>query len=296
MDIKERLKELGIKFTPAGDDIVILCPFHDDRVPSLSIFIIKGNKKYGIWNCFSCDASGNWEEFEEQYDELQLKVSVKSTKKKSGKRKIKRLREEIMDEFKPIKGVAETFLRERGITNYKDFELKYCPMNYKRWAWRGRIIIPIYDLEGKLLTIRCRRIIKPIKEKTKMISFKGIHLNTFFGANKLKDKERVVVVEGEFDAMYLQQFGIPAIAILGVGRQRFTSEQTAFLYKFKNVYLSYDGDSAGRTAQNRIHRYLLLEYVHVEQIKLPIDKDPNDLSVKEVKKIYKKAIFSVDGE
>lgn len=129
-----------------------------------------------------------------------------------------------------------------------------------------------------------------------MISFKGIHLNTFFGANKLKNKESVVIAEGEFDAMYLQQFGIPAIASLGVGRKKYTSKQTAFLYKFKKVYLSYDGDEAGRTAQERICRFLRLDYVCVEQIKLPENKDPNDLTEKEVRRLYKKVLFDVEGK
>jgi len=44
----------GVKLTPRGRDHVGLCPFHEDREPSLSVTAEKG-----LWRCFGCDAGGD---------------------------------------------------------------------------------------------------------------------------------------------------------------------------------------------------------------------------------------------
>ncbi|PZO47649.1 MAG: DNA primase [Alphaproteobacteria bacterium] len=44
----------GVQLTPRGRDHVGLCPFHEDREPSLSVTAEKG-----LWRCFGCDAGGD---------------------------------------------------------------------------------------------------------------------------------------------------------------------------------------------------------------------------------------------
>ena len=42
-----------------GEDIAILCPFHDDTKPSLNVHV--GHKLTpGKFNCFACPAKGSW--------------------------------------------------------------------------------------------------------------------------------------------------------------------------------------------------------------------------------------------
>lgn len=49
--------------TARGEQIMIRCPFHDDRKPSLSINLTKG-----VWNCKGCDCSGNVLDFVQQIE------------------------------------------------------------------------------------------------------------------------------------------------------------------------------------------------------------------------------------
>jgi len=49
------------------DIVYSICPFHDDKHPSL-IF----NKKTGIWSCLACDRKGKIEELLIKYFELVL--------------------------------------------------------------------------------------------------------------------------------------------------------------------------------------------------------------------------------
>jgi len=44
----------SIEYKKAGDDLVILCPFHDDHEPSL-----KASDTIGGWQCFGCGRKGN---------------------------------------------------------------------------------------------------------------------------------------------------------------------------------------------------------------------------------------------
>jgi DNA primase len=54
-----------IKLEKKGAGYVGLCPFHDDKNPSLSV---SPNKK--IYKCFSCNASGNAITFVEKYKKV----------------------------------------------------------------------------------------------------------------------------------------------------------------------------------------------------------------------------------
>jgi len=62
MDIVELMGNLGIKLKKAGKEYVGLCPFHDDRNPSLSV-----NREKGIWHCFGCGRGGDVHRFIEEW-------------------------------------------------------------------------------------------------------------------------------------------------------------------------------------------------------------------------------------
>jgi DNA primase len=44
----------GVKLSPKGNDLVGLCPFHDDKTPSLVVTPSKN-----LWHCFGCSAGGD---------------------------------------------------------------------------------------------------------------------------------------------------------------------------------------------------------------------------------------------
>lgn len=61
------LDHYGIKIgrRKAAKQVMVLCPFHDDREPSLSI-----NTEANIYNCFGCRVSGSVIRFVEQMDQI----------------------------------------------------------------------------------------------------------------------------------------------------------------------------------------------------------------------------------
>lgn len=52
-DVKDYLKAGGFEFKGHTLWVKIICPFHDDKTPSLSI-----NTQKGCFKCFTCDAKG----------------------------------------------------------------------------------------------------------------------------------------------------------------------------------------------------------------------------------------------
>src|SRR3989339_1840436 len=69
LHLPEILQNYGIDLKPNGskESFQCLCPFHDDKNPSLHI-----NRKNGkwLWNCFGCRSSGNVLDFVIKYEKL----------------------------------------------------------------------------------------------------------------------------------------------------------------------------------------------------------------------------------
>ena len=144
-------------------------------------------------------------------------------------------------------------------------------------------------MKGRFLTIK-GRVLTDAPAPYRF--YEGVHLDTFFGANKIKDKRRLVLVEGEFDAMYLQQFNIPAVATFGTGRIRFTPNQWEFLERIGRVFVSFDGDKSGKKSALSIMKVLNEGCdIRPELLTLPKGKDPNNLTKMEIEEIYKDVIL-----
>ena len=54
LSFRDVLAHYGIEEHGNGDQIKIVCPFHDDHKPSCGVNLVKE-----VYNCFACDAGGN---------------------------------------------------------------------------------------------------------------------------------------------------------------------------------------------------------------------------------------------
>ncbi|KKN13816.1 hypothetical protein LCGC14_1002640 [marine sediment metagenome] len=292
----KRLDELDIKHSPSGLNVMIDCPFHEDTNSHMGVHFEK-NK----FHCFSCGAFGSSltrlfdalfegkkedvyveeEEVDEDDQIRRLREKLGNVGKKK-KLMIKVLINFDLDDFKfPYAANKEygDYLQERRIT----------PLSAGRWdircgEWRGasRIIIPMYDEYKRLIAVYGRSIIDD--KVLRIRKSKGADVGKIlFGLEHLKNRKVGVLVEGEFDAIYLQQYGIPAISI---GTKRPTKIQIMKMAKkFRKVYLSLDGEVSMRECSEIA--WLIKDHLPVEIRYLPLDKDPNDLIEDEVKEIYK---------
>ena len=182
----------------------------------------------------------------------------------------------ILSDFLLSKGYSLEELTMAGLTvrkktgNGKD---RYFDM------FRNRAMFPIIDAYGNVLAFGGRTLDKrdpkylntadsPVFNKRKGV----------FAANLLRQQrhlDRVILVEGYMDVVSLTQFGITGVcATLGTA---LTSEQARLLKRYApQVYLAYDGDSAGQHAILRGLEILEQENVPARVLDFPDGLDPDE--------------------
>ncbi len=145
--------------------------------------------------------------------------------------------------------------------------------------FRNRAMFPIIDAYGNVLAFGGRILGKgepkylntsdtPIFNKRKGV----------FAANLLRRErhlDRVILTEGYMDVISLTQFGVKGVcATLGTA---LTNEQARLLHRYApQVYLSYDGDSAGQHAILRGLEILDAEKIPARVLDFPDGLDPDE--------------------
>lgn len=176
-------------------------------------------------------------------------------------------------------GFQDEFIQQLGLAK------KYDESGWRDF-YRGRIMFPLHNLSGKVVGFAGRIIGKAentakyinspeneIYHKSKVLY--GLHL-----AKKTIPKENYcLLVEGYTDVISLYQAGVEnVVASSGTA---LTIEQLKLIRRFtENLYLLYDGDSAGIKAALRGTDLALENGLNVNLILLPESHDP-DSYVKE---------------
>jgi len=178
------------------------------------------------------------------------------------------------------------------------YNIGYCPLNISHQL-RGRIITPIYDVYGKLITLSTRHLNENIKNRFWHETFdKAYYLYGLFEAKKnIIKNQKVLIVEGEMDALCYQSNGINiAVSICG---SALTIYQVAILSRYvSEFFIMLDGDDVGQEAIKRIMKKIYNKYnldsyqLSFIPIKIPNKMDPDEYLIKngtkEVIKLLKK--------
>lgn len=170
------------------------------------------------------------------------------------------------------------FLIERGIE--PELAEKYGIGFCNAGIMKGRIAIPIHNLEGKILAYAGRYADEDIPDGTDRYRFpkrflKSLELYNLHRAVELK-KRYLVIVEGYWSAIRLNEAGIPATALMGTS----LSPAQAELVReagFRYAILMLDGDKAGRKAAPDA-AFVLSQHVYVRTMKLPDGVKPDTVS------------------
>src|SRR6266850_2251169 len=172
------------------------------------------------------------------------------------------------------KGATQEQLEKSGLVVKKDEGGSYD-------RFRGRLIFPVFDAQGKPIAFGGRTL-EPEGEPKYLNSpetpayTKGRHL---FGLNLTRDEIRrngfAILVEGYLDLIIPYQFGVGnVVASLGTA---LTPEQVKLIGRFaRKVVVNYDGDRAGVQAAKRAIETILAEDLEVKVLVLPDSADPDD--------------------
>jgi DNA primase len=153
--------------------------------------------------------------------------------------------------------------------------------------FRGRIIFPIRDLQGRVIAFGGR--ITPFTEtgregkyinspETRLYSKRHTIYNLDRAKHALRGKAACIVVEGYMDVIMLAQAGITnVVASSGTA---FTAEHMHLLSRFTPIlHFAFDADPAGWKAAVTATTAALAAGMRVATIQFPAGKDPADLVV-----------------
>ncbi len=145
-------------------------------------------------------------------------------------------------DFAKQKGISVNLLQKVGLARVDDNKKLHS------YFW-NRIVLPIFDLHGGIMAFGGRIFGKGepkyLNSPDTVLFTKGNLLYPInIAKNGIMKKKSVVVVEGYFDALILQQEGIDnAVSSMGTS---FTDAQAKLIKRFADtVYFFYDDDAAG---------------------------------------------------
>ncbi len=165
--------------------------------------------------------------------------------------------------------------------------------------FHSRLIFPIQDVSGRVIGFGARKINendngpKYLNSPENELFKKGKEL---FNLNRAKRQgEDVLMVEGYMDVIRLYTYGFKnCVAALGTS---FTSDHVGLLERyFKNVYLVFDGDSAGEKATLRALEILKNSKLKLRIVRLPDGEDPDSYIQKNGAEAFKEQLKQAVAE
>jgi DNA primase len=202
--------------------------------------------------------------------------------------------QEMLD-FLTSNGYSLAEIREAGIAEIKG------DRHYD--VYYGRLIIPIINVFGETVGFGGRLLDKethiPVKYRNTSATPVFDKSKIIFGINLLKKKKQkenikyVIMTEGYMDVMSLHQAGFDT-AVASMGTSLTYQQAKAIKNICSNVYISYDGDSAGQAATMRGLDILAECGLNVKVVSLPDGLDPDDLIKQRGRQAYLDLLKSSD--
>lgn len=179
--------------------------------------------------------------------------------------------------FLRSKSYTDDFLKSSGFFSKNRFP-------YPLFA--DRLMFPVRSWQGKVIAFGARDLSfrdgapKYINTPDTIVYSKKHNLYGFYEAlESIKKSHDIIVCEGNFDAISLQQAGFAAVAPFGTA---FTAEQADLIGRYTNkVKLLFDSDSAGQEATVKAILLLQEKGMDVTVLHLEGAKDASELLEKE---------------
>jgi DNA primase len=145
---------------------------------------------------------------------------------------------------KALPGRIRRYLNERGISDIL--------IDYHLLGWNGnRITIPIFNRQGELAFFKLAKDPEDPVLAPKMLATPGSYAELYGWEVLAKEPKQVIICEGEFDRMVLEEKGFLAVTSTG-GAGTFRAEWATAFESIPNVYICYDNDNAGRIGAERV--------------------------------------------
>jgi DNA primase len=246
----------GIQIESEVDsDYIIFCPFHDNhRTPAGEI-----SKERGTFFCFSCQVSKSLVEFvmfvthKTYFESIRFIDSMATESDIVGaidKALYKEPEWKAYDEVLVRRLHSQALESPRAMRYYEGRRLSENSVNKFLLGYSSNqdmVIVPMHNPDGSVLLGFVARSVEGKEFKNTPGLPKS---RILFNLHRARKHDTVYVVESSFDAIRLDQNGIPAVATLGANVSR---NQIELLTKyFNNAIVVGDNDDAGKGMQQKI--------------------------------------------
>ena len=322
---EELMEKLCIKINRLRGEIRFSCPVHGGRKQNLTIYENEEEPKY-IWKCYSkhCEqhfqstliglargvlsAGQGWKiedpkvnkfSFVQTLDWLcsTFKIDLSVTVVPDNSHDFCRSLKILTPAQTKRKGINRKLVRERLAIPSKYYADKYSKEILDKMdigdCYRQdkpmyeRAVVPVYDETGNLMcgcTGRALNGDEPKWKHSNGFSTGNVLYNLCAATLPIQQSREVILTEGPMDCVRLVEAGINNV--VSVFGSNLTDRQSIILEKLpiRKVILMFDNDDAGRMATNKIANRLSRSY----NVSIPTydKKDPGELTIDEVKKIF----------
>ena len=264
---------------------MIFCPYHNNfRTPSAEI-----NKTTGIFFCFSCQQTATLVDLVMHVTQRTYFESIRFIKTKEKdidieyiiNKNLQDIPEYISyDEVTIERLNNQALISDRAIQYFKTRLINLDSIKKFKLGYSEKqdmVTVPIHAPDGLCLGFVGRSIDGKIFKNTPGLP----KSKTLFNIHRIKSSSTVYVVESSFDAIRLDQVGLPAVATLGAN---VSGKQIELLQKyFNNIVIIADNDEAGGNMDERITEKLKSRVSH---IKLEAQyKDVGDMKDEDIAKL-----------
>jgi DNA primase len=278
VEVTSVLRHLELDFNDdRNEEIKIICPFHDDSKPSLSI-----NRETGKWHCFGCKRGGSLYRLARLLGK-NLPSNVETDDYFKGEEEpIPLITASVSSDCVLLSSLkanhpARIYMAQtRGfkLSTIKLYQLMYRPKN-------GTIVFPLFSLDGDQITYQERYV----KEKGWLNPPRGYEptTQTFFGLSQVKNWQTILLVEGPFDVMRLHEWNYQSLSLQGT---HFSDAQAKIIKEVNPHKLLWcmDNDEAGKGCVVNGVKKLRKLGLNIAQyyVELPEGRDPDDMRTEEV--------------
>ncbi len=293
MEIVEIKQQLSIIAVLQHYNIVInkngqcLCPFHEDKTPSLKIY-----PETNTYHCFGCGKNGDAIQFIEDKENITkhqaiikakglidvighttitpVKPSQPKTTTVYGKA-FKKMQQSLHRSKKAI-----AYLQDRNIYDTK-LEIGYKPQGSTTEikGMNNCVVFPLKDAEGTIVSFYGRSL---AKGHYYLENRQGL-----YPKYPSTETKTLILTESVIDATtLLKHTDYEVLALYGVnGLTKEHTESVSQLAELQEIILFFDGDTAGRNAAEKYAKQLheLLPNVTISKVETPDDEDVNSLTI-----------------
>ncbi len=253
-------------------DVLCLCPFHEDKNPSFSV-----NMETGLYFCHACGEKGNAVQFIQKKEGLDFKTALQRIKE--GERITDINTSPPARKKPPAAPRRSAYLSLDRVKNLHDSLVKNKEALKK---FQSKYGLDVPTIEKYLLGFQNDRFVIPIEvdpghwfyKEHKGMQSRGAKASIYPSGLIKEDLPFIVVTEGEFKALLLNQIGIPAVS--GTAGANTWKKEWNALFAGLNVIIAYDNDDSGRQGTLRVADELRGTAKSVKAVPWPAIMDGKD--------------------